>query len=1170
MSVEDQVNELLLRWKKHPHLAPEELCHDCPELLAAVQKGIEDLKAVAVSVAPTTLPEVAGLPTPGPENSRQPPPNLPAAAFAGLRYCPVAFHDAGALGEVYVGQDSELQRQVALKRIQPRHAGDAASRRRFLREAEITARLEHPGIVPVHGLVHDADGQPCYAMRFIEGQSLGEAIEHFQAQDKNPHLDPGERSLALRGLLNRFISVCNTMAYAHSRGIIHRDLKPANIMLGKYGETLVVDWGLAKPVHRSEEAEASEENTFLAWAEDSQEGTRLGHTAGTPPFMSPEQAKGEWGKVGPASDIYSLGATLYTLLTGALPVDGKGVVEVLLNVQEGKIVPPRERQKEVPPALEAICLKAMAREPKDRYATALDLAADLERWVADEPVSARPEPLRERIKRWRRRHSTLVTASIATLLGATVILAVASVLLKLANDRADRNAREARAKSRKAEAMRLASQAWGYFDGQMDLALLLCKESLDLENTEQGKSALIAALQYSPHLASFLQDKDDPVHSAANHRKQNLLATGHQSGKIVLWDINRRAPVAKLESGPKSAPVLSLAFRPDGKILASGRGDKSILLWNIAERRSLLPIAKHSGPVLSLAFRPDGKQLASGGEEELLIWDAAPDGSLQRPRRAKTKGVVTSLVFGKWKGKMTLLGVQRNWEEIHFGYPKGTIFRWDVERRKTIDRAKKGVRPLGLGSQTSFLPRVFNDKNPASIALSADGAKLAVGGWDGRVTLWNRRKAQVIELPKKHDGPVYALAFDAHGKRLASGSEREIRLWDAEDGEALLPPLRGHLHTVQWLSFALDEQSLVSCGGEKAVILWNVGEEQQCHRRYPVHEDSVWSAVFSPDGKRMASCSDDGVVKLWTLSQETGLKNPQSVAYPAGVNWLAFSPDGKLLASACDDHRVRLCDVASGKSWNLSASPSGDHKGIVLAVAFSPNGRMLASGGTDNAIKVWEAATGKLLDSQYRHKGAVSSVSFSPDGKTLATASYDKTIRLWKVTSGGHLQERDPPLVGHSYHVKTVAFSPDGTRLASAGFDRTILLWDVPSGKPHGQPLMGHTDAVQRVAFSPDGKLLASGGWDETVRLWDLDTGRSLGPPLIGHSDKVFSVAFSPDQKKLLLVSGGSDNVLILWNLYPPNWRSFVKRIANRNLTAKEWTTFFAGKPYRKTFPEFP
>jgi tetratricopeptide (TPR) repeat protein/tRNA A-37 threonylcarbamoyl transferase component Bud32 len=364
----------------------------------------------------------ATAPTPGPGDSGR-----PAAAPVSIdsgRYQPLRFHARGALGEVHVALDAELHREVALKRIQPPRAADPDSRRRFLLEAEITGRLEHPGIVPVYGLVQDGDGQPCYAMRFIQGESLQEAIKRFHEADK-PGRDPGERSLALRQLLSRFIAVCNAVAYAHSRGIVHRDLKPANVMLGKYGETLLVDWGLAKPVARREEARAGGEDTLAPTATGDGNGTAMGQAVGTPAYMSPEQAAGRWDLVGPASDIYGLGATLYAMLTGQPPFKGEpGVLApgaLLERVKRGEFPRPRHRKAAVAPALEAVCLKAMARKPEDRYGTALELASEVEHWLADEPVAAYPEPWTIRARRWVKRRRTLV-AGLAALVLATLLL----------------------------------------------------------------------------------------------------------------------------------------------------------------------------------------------------------------------------------------------------------------------------------------------------------------------------------------------------------------------------------------------------------------------------------------------------------------------------------------------------------------------------------------------------------------------------------------------------------------------------------------------------------------------------------------------------------------------------------------------------------------------------
>jgi tetratricopeptide (TPR) repeat protein/tRNA A-37 threonylcarbamoyl transferase component Bud32 len=346
------------------------------------------------------------------------------------RYEPEGFHARGGLGEVLVARDRELGRKVALKRIRAERVSDEDSRRRFLLEAEITSKLEHPGVVPVYGLVQGTGGDPCYAMRFIQGDSLKDAIEHFHAADR-PGRDPGERSLALRQLLGRFVAVCNTIAYAHSRGIIHRDLKPANVMLGKYGETLVVDWGLAKQVARTEAERSSGEETLAPSSGSSSEGgTEMGQAVGTPAYMSPEQAEGNWGEVGPASDIFSLGATLYQLLTGQAPFQGGNPKEVLAKARRGEFPPPRQVKPAVPQALEAICQKALALKPEARYATPRALADDVEHWLADEPVGAWQEPWTGRARRWVRRNRTLATAAATTVLLAVLTGGVVYALVQ--------------------------------------------------------------------------------------------------------------------------------------------------------------------------------------------------------------------------------------------------------------------------------------------------------------------------------------------------------------------------------------------------------------------------------------------------------------------------------------------------------------------------------------------------------------------------------------------------------------------------------------------------------------------------------------------------------------------------------------------------------------------
>jgi Flp pilus assembly protein TadD/tRNA A-37 threonylcarbamoyl transferase component Bud32 len=370
------------------------------------------------------------------------------------RYQPLRLRAPGGLGEVYEAWDTELDRPVALKRIKDSHADNPDRRRRIRREAEITGWLEHPGVVPVYGLVQDEGGQPCYAMRLIEGESLQEALNRFHAADR-PGRDPGERGLALRQLLDRFRAVCATLAYAHSRGVIHRDLKPANIMLGPFGETLVVDWGLANELVTAEGTSPGEEGTPAPPAGDAGEDTRPGQAMGTPAFMSPEQAAGDWDRVGPASDIYALGATLYAVLAGRAPFAGD-VKVVLAKVQRGDFPPPRQMKRNVPAALEAVCLRAMAPRPEDRYPTARELAAEVERWLAGEPVTAYREPFTLRAGRWVKRHRALVTG----LAGALVaVLVLGGVVWRLAER--DREERRAQTRREVEELLAEANRLWG-------------------------------------------------------------------------------------------------------------------------------------------------------------------------------------------------------------------------------------------------------------------------------------------------------------------------------------------------------------------------------------------------------------------------------------------------------------------------------------------------------------------------------------------------------------------------------------------------------------------------------------------------------------------------------------------------------------------------------------
>jgi serine/threonine-protein kinase len=429
------------------------LHHDDPEKSLAAVSSIgsvrEQLNQIADPELHASLAHVSAAPAEADPYATRPP-AAGTATSLGTRFRILRPHRKGGLGEVFVAHDQELHREVALKEIQDRHADDPDSRSRFVLEAEITGRLEHPGVVPVYGLGQYADGRPFYAMRFVRGDSLHDALERFHRAGglSGP---PGERLLELRQLLGRFLDVCNAVAFAHARGVLHRDLKPGNILLGPYGETLVVDWGLAKPLDRAEGVSGEAEAPLRPASGSSSTPTEMGTAIGTPAYMSPEQAAGQLDRLGPASDVYSLGATLYVLLTDRPPFEGSDRGAVLERVHKGDFARPRAVAGQVPRALEAVCLKAMALRPEDRYGSPRALADDLEHWLADEPVSAYREPWPARVGRWSRRHKSLVASAAALVVTAAGALAVSTVVVsrqqaatQAAKEQADQNFRLAR------------------------------------------------------------------------------------------------------------------------------------------------------------------------------------------------------------------------------------------------------------------------------------------------------------------------------------------------------------------------------------------------------------------------------------------------------------------------------------------------------------------------------------------------------------------------------------------------------------------------------------------------------------------------------------------------------------------------------------------------------
>ncbi len=1097
-----------------------------------------------------------------------------SSTSAGRRFRVLRPHAQGGIGKVSVAFDTELQREVAFKQIKPERADDADSRARFLLEAEVTGRLEHPGIVPVYGLGVDDLGRPYYAMRFVRGSSFEEAIKRFHQEDADPARDTRARSLELRQLLDRFVAVCQTIAYAHSRGVLHRDLKPANVLLGPFKESLVVDWGLAKvlapapeaagpplaaeetsnqkdreprqsaskpdrdPASDSEHAAKNVERNKPAAANgepplgaSSSTETATGIAFGTPAFMSPEQAEGRADLIGPGTDVYSLGAMLYTLLCGHPPFEYVwcDVTSLLDGVRLGQFPPPRKVNARVPRALEAVCLKAMARRPQDRYASAADLATEIERWLADEPVLAFREPAPARLARWGRRHKPIVAAAAALLLSMVAGLSGTVVLLDQEQRKTEAQRRVAlkergvaiaksaeameRAESlRRRDAVSLVNLAYReYLDDNVTLADRLLDDCpTDLRQWEWAYAHRLGHSELKTFVASSL-GKD--VWCVAFSPDGALVAAGTgpwfqgvdtPTAEVTVRTIKTGAEVFGLRG--LAGAVQAVSFSPDGRRLAVARGFAGketgavLAVYDVETRRQAWQIAERGVSILSVAYSPDGQTIATGCGG----FNNYSDIGFARLRSASDGGALGEPIPGGPGGVLC----------VAFS-PDGRQLAYSSRDIVEIRDVSSPWRPLvhQLRKHTNFV---------YAVTFSPDGKRIATGGWDQTIWLWDRQSGAPLEALNGHRGFVRGLAFSPEGTHLVSGSEdNSVRCWDLT-GAGENAVFHGHTGFVHCVAFSPDGTLCASGSLDGTVKLWPI-DAPDFQGTFRNSRGWVGTVAFSPDGRRVAS-AHDGNVRIWdprTGEEFHRIPGPRGLLGHIG---LAFSPDGSILAASGIGATVNLWDTSS---WTVRGVLRG-HPAPVVAAEFSRDGTRLGVACEKGTVQVWDLGRTKPRWSVLGHPGGANAVAFSPDGHSIASGGEDRTIRIWDANDG---RER-AALAGHASGVRDVAFSPDGSSIASTGgayYGRNaaeVKIWDLFSGQPSAN-LPGHTSLVTAVVFFPNGRRIATSSDDRTIKVWDVATREDVFT-LRGHTSGVVSLAISPNGRQL--VSGSIDYTAKTWS----------------------------------------
>ncbi len=1002
---------------------------------------------------------------------------VPSTAFGTSEPAPVRYFGdyeiireiaRGGMGVVFRARQVSLNRTVALKMILAGQLADDTDVKRFYTEAEAAANLDHPGIVPIFEVGQHA-GQHYFSMGFVEGQSLSQRL----AEGPLPAREAAE-------LIRR---VSEAIEYAHQQGVIHRDLKPANILLDRSGNPRVTDFGLAKKTQGDSGLTGS------------------GQIMGTPSYMPPEQAGGKRGDVGPAADVYALGATLYALVTGRPPFQAATPMDTVLQVISDEPVPPRRLNASIPRDLETICLKCLEKEPVKRYASAASLEEDIRRLLAGEPILARPVSHAERAWRWCKRSPWLAGA-----IGSAAVLLVAVVVLSL---------RYADQQARNAQHQTIANTQIKALLGDVEK-----KSQVAREEARRAETALTEASTRLGYLAlergsAFCEKEDvgrgllwlaDGLRSAEQAKDPVLLHALRVNLATWLRELNSLRGIFTL-----GGTVFPVAIRPDGKVILTV-AQNTALLWDVKTGHRLGSPLRHRGMIYAAAFSPDGKAVLTNSMDRISrLWDATTGAPLGEPIRYEVSKSPAGVAGKTARPKM-------DFYRAGFSLDGQTILTDRLRDRATLQPIELPWTPEVSGGMPFYSP---------------DFQTVVTTGADRTLVLRETRTGRAVGAPLLHEAPPDWGEFSPDGASLFTADRKgSVRLWDARSGRPIgEPSLTGTPHArALFLDRGKAVLTIDKAGKARA---WEVstGAARGAVIDVPLSLGDIPNVTGSPVDATFLAADNSGIARLWNTANGRPVGSP--LIHSRQIMGQAFGPSGRTALTGGFDGLARLWGLAQGLRDDLALP----HPAMAFAAAFSPDGQILLTAGGAVA-RLWDVRTGRPLGEPLVHPSSVWELEFAPDGKTFLTYDQGHSLRLWDATSrrliGGPLKHQTNPTDPSRAAIFAWSYSPDGTTVMTSGSDRFVRFWEATTGRPVGHPLE-HPEGATTVRYSPNGRTALSVGSDKSLYQWDISSGRPVGPPL-EHPHRIFRVLTSPDGKVIVTDCDDTSDfrypsgVVRLWN----------------------------------------